>query len=247
MAILKKRYHTKPFRQMNTVKDIAFCLVLYVLFSIFFFLEIQIIYYNLELNRQKRYEQVLTAFRANPFGYADYEYPLKEEYDYMLQEVCNTIAEEIKFFPVERSYMQEVTYGDSWFGERTYGGDRVHEGTDIMSNDNIRGVIPVVSMTDGTVKNMGWLTLGGYRIGILSSQGYYYYYAHLDSYAPNLSIGDTVSAGQFLGFMGDTGYSEVEGTVGNFEVHLHVGIYMYDENGKEISINPYEFLKTVEN
>lgn len=46
--------------------------------------------------------------------------------------------------------------------------------------------------------------------------------------------------------MGDSGYGE-EGTVGQFDVHLHFGIYINDNNGNEISINPYHILKALEN
>ena len=53
-------------------------------------------------------------------------------------------------------------------------------------------------------------------------------------------------AGQIIGYMGDTVYSKVEGTRGNFPVHLHFGIYIY-EGDREISINPYEILKKFEN
>lgn len=46
--------------------------------------------------------------------------------------------------------------------------------------------------------------------------------------------------------MGDSGYGEEEGTVGKFAVHLHLGIYVNDENGSEISVNPYWALKWLE-
>lgn len=46
-----------------------------------------------------------------------------------------------------------------------------------------------------------------------------------------------------LGFMGDTGYSEIEGTTGNFATHLHLGIYLNDENGKEFSVNSFPMLQ----
>lgn len=113
-----------------------------------------------------------------------------------------------------------------------------------MAAENKRGLYPVVSVSDGTVKNKGWLEKGGWRIGIISDSGTYYYYAHLDSYT-NLKIGDYVRAGELLGYMGDSGYG-AEGTVGQFPVHLHFGIYFY-ENGKEISVNPYEVLLFLEN
>ena len=104
------------------------------------------------------------------------------------------------------------------------------------------GVLAVLSISDGYVEKMGWLRLGGYRIGVRSQHGVYFYYAHLSDYAPELETGDEVKAGQLLGFMGDTGYSETEGTTGYFPVHLHIGIYLNDEEGKEKSYNPYPFL-----
>ena len=54
-----------------------------------------------------------------------------------------------------------------------------------------------------------------------------------------------VKAGDILGFMGDSGYGP-EGTVGQFVVHLHLGIYVYPDD-KEISINPYSILRYIEN
>ena len=60
-----------------------------------------------------------------------------------------------------------------------------------------------------------------------------------------MEVGDTVKAGDLLGYMGDTGYSKEEGTTGNFPVHLHVGIYLYLD-GEEISVNPYPALKFLE-
>ncbi|MGN0407987.1 MAG: M23 family metallopeptidase [Bacteroides sp.] len=153
------------------------------------------------------------------------------------------------FFPVPIStdvHHKWVEYVDSWGFERTYGGSRKHEGTDIMALDNVRGQYPVLSVSGGTVVNKGWLEKGGYRIGIMSDEGVYYYYAHLDSYAQGIEVGQTVFPGTLLGMMGDSGYSKVEGTKGKFDVHLHFGMYIYEDN-VEISINPYNLLKFYEN
>jgi murein DD-endopeptidase MepM/ murein hydrolase activator NlpD len=57
--------------------------------------------------------------------------------------------------------------------------------------------------------------------------------------------GKRVMAGELLGYMGNTGYG-VEGTTGNFDVHLHVGIYIKTQNYSELSINPYWILKYLE-
>ena len=54
-----------------------------------------------------------------------------------------------------------------------------------------------------------------------------------------------MKAGDFLGYMGDSGYSREEGTTGNFPVHLHMGIYLYPD-GREVSVNPYGVLRYAE-
>lgn len=136
-----------------------------------------------------------------------------------------------------------VNFADSWMQSRTFGGDRGHEGCDIMATVNQRGIYPIYSMTDGVVENIGWLKLGGYRIGIRSDSGAYFYYAHMAEYAKEFAIGERVEAGTFLGYMGDTGYSDVPGTTGNFPVHLHLGIYLNDADGNEFSVNSYPMLR----
>lgn len=132
-----------------------------------------------------------------------------------------------------------VSFANSWMQSRTFGGDRGHEGCDIMASVNERGIYPVYSMTDGTVENIGWLRLGGYRIGVRSDSGAYFYYAHLAEYAKEFQPGERVKAGTLLGFMGDTGYSDTPGMTGMFDVHLHLGIYLNDEDGREFSVNSY--------
>ena len=152
--------------------------------------------------------------------------------------LTDTFSKEIQCFPVIGS----CQFDDSWGGARTYGGDRTHEGCDLIATENVRGRLPVVSMTDGIVEAMGWLELGGYRIGIRSPGGVYYYYAHLQSYAEGIAEGSIVSAGTQLGYMGDSGYGP-EGTTGQFVVHLHLGIYL-TEDGALFSVNPAPILRT---
>ncbi len=160
-----------------------------------------------------------------------------------------TILADMQYFPValDEAGFDGLTYENGWGDARTYGGDRLHEGTDICDKNNVRGSFPIVSMTDGVVEHVGWLEQGGYRIGIRSPHGAYVYYAHLASYAKEFTVGEEVSAGQVLGMMGDTGYSKVEGTTGNFVVHLHLGIYLETDHYAELSVNPYYILKYLEN
>lgn len=146
----------------------------------------------------------------------------------------------------------EIGYENGWMDARGADGERKHEGTDIFcweaGNESPAesGIYPVVSMTDGYVENVGWLPLGGNRIGIRSDSGGYFYYAHLSDYARDFQAGERVSAGELLGYMGDTGYGP-EGTTGQFPVHLHLGIYFNAEDGTEISVNPYPLLRILDN
>lgn len=167
-----------------------------------------------------------------------------------LKKLINSILCDIKYFPIPKSTNREewVYFSDSWGYNRDYGSTkdnpRHHEGTDVMADINKDGLYPVLSLSDGVVESVGWLELGGYRVGIRSNNGMYYYYAHLDSYGDGIIKGAQVKAGQFLGFMGNTGYSKVEGTKGKFAVHLHFGIYM-DVEGVETAYNPYYLLKNL--
>jgi murein DD-endopeptidase MepM/ murein hydrolase activator NlpD len=166
-----------------------------------------------------------------------------------IQQYIETAWNDLVCFPVGTVAGMEnatVSYCDSWMQGRTFGGERGHEGCDIMASVNERGIYPIYSVSDGVVENMGWLRLGGYRIGVRSPSGAYYYYAHLAEYASELSIGDEITAGTFLGYMGDTGYSDVPGTTGNFDVHLHFGIYLNDTMGNEFAINSYPMLYALE-
>lgn len=164
-------------------------------------------------------------------------------------ETVGRLLADAAYFPVPEALdngKAAVSYENSWQYERTYGGTRGHEGCDIMAGIQKRGYYPVVSVSDGVVEKIGWLPLGGYRVGIRSRHGVYYYYAHLAEYEEGISQGSKVTAGQLLGYMGDTGYSEVEGTTGQFPVHLHFGMYLDDGEGNEVSYNPYSLLKLLE-
>ena len=51
---------------------------------------------------------------------------------------------------------------------------------------------------------------------------------------------------ELLGFMWYSGYSAVEGTVGNFDVHLHLGMYLKTDHYEELSVDPYWLLRYLE-
>lgn len=178
--------------------------------------------------------------------------PIRNRKPAAFQKLVNayeTVLSDLKFFPIPQSGSQEegeVCYKDGWLEPRSYGGDRGHEGCDIMGTRQPSGFYPVVSISDGVIEKCGWLEQGGWRLGIRTPHGLYVYYAHLYGYAREWKEGDQISAGTLLGFMGDTGYSKIEGTTGNFPVHLHVGLYLQTDNYEELSVNPYWILRYLE-
>ncbi len=166
-----------------------------------------------------------------------------------LRNAYETIFADLRCFPIPSSTRPdtpEISYEDGWMDRRTYGGERGHEGCDIMGTGLPRGSYPVVSISDGVVETVGWLEKGGWRIGIRTASGLFLYYAHLYDYAQEWETGDRVRAGELLGFMGDSGYGTEPGTVGNFDVHLHVGMYLRTDHYEELSVNPYWILKYLE-
>lgn len=187
--------------------------------------------------------------RVNPKRVMEWKETIEKQHSMEYEQIQNayrgTLAD-IRYFPIPDSLDREkeqVTFVDTWKETRTYGGERYHEGTDLMGVLYERGTYPIISMTDGYVERMGWLEKGGWRVGIRAPSGGYFYYAHLYSFAPGLKEGDWVKAGQLLGYMGDSGYGKEEGTVGKFPVHLHFGIYLKTKQVDELSINPYPILQ----
>lgn len=131
-----------------------------------------------------------------------------------------------------------VDFADSWGDGRSFGGSRHHEGTDVFARSGAG--TEILSVCDGTVEKKGWLQLGGWRMGIRGDDGIYYYYAHMMGYA-DLEEGDRVVRGQVLGYEGDTGYGP-EGTTGQFEAHLHFGMYQ-GKDKTEKAFPSYPFLR----
>lgn len=117
---------------------------------------------------------------------------------------------------------------------RSFGFARKHLGNDLMGALGT----PVVAVEGGVVEAMGWNRYGGWRVGIRSFDSKrYYYYAHLQKdhpFADGLEVGDIVQAGDLIGFMGRTGYSDKENTNNIETVHLHFGLELiFDESQKE--------------
>jgi murein DD-endopeptidase MepM/ murein hydrolase activator NlpD len=125
--------------------------------------------------------------------------------------------------PLKDVSKKEIT--DTWHAPR--GSDRQHEGQDIFAP---RGT-PIYSATPGYVYKVGEDNLGGHTVSVIGAGGRIYYYAHLDSYAPRISVGDWVTPRTVLGNVGTTGNA-----IGT-PPHLHFGVYATDG-----AINPLPLL-----
>jgi hypothetical protein len=126
-------------------------------------------------------------------------------------------------FPISgKSY---VNIG-SFFGVPRDGGRRTHEGVDVFAE---RGT-PVVAVSAGRVTRVGNNRLGGNTVS-LSSGRYSFYYAHLDTQL--VSMGNSVSLGDTLGTVGNTGNAVTTAP------HLHFGIYSVGRR----SVDPMPFFR----
>lgn len=138
----------------------------------------------------------------------------------------------IGYSPIAKTF--PYTDCDDFGVQRTYGYTRPHLGHDMMAATGT----PVIAVESGIIEALGWNQYGGWRIGIRSFDSKrYYYYAHLRQnrpYAKGLSEGQTVTAGDVIGYVGRTGYSSKE-NVNNIKVsHLHFGLELvFDESQKE--------------
>ncbi|WP_410515101.1 M23 family metallopeptidase [Paenibacillus sp. BR2-3] len=133
------------------------------------------------------------------------------------------------------------SYRSTWGTGRSWGGARIHEGTDLFTPHGMT----VRSTCYGIVETKGWNRYGGWRIGIRDIDNRYHYYAHLAGYEKSLSQGDIVTPGQTVGWVGSSGYGK-PGTQGKFPPHLHYGIYR-DRGTIEWAFDPYPLLKQWEN
>lgn len=123
----------------------------------------------------------------------------------------------------------------SKFGPRSSFGGRMHYGIDIGKNGR-SGDVPIVAVQDGTVVTARYMNGYGNTIMIahyIDGELITTLYAHLDSYA--VSEGDTVSKGQVIGMMGNTGRS--------FGAHLHFEVHEGGWNGaKSNAVDPLKYI-----
>ncbi|MCC7078037.1 MAG: peptidoglycan DD-metalloendopeptidase family protein [Acidimicrobiia bacterium] len=133
-------------------------------------------------------------------------------------------------FPVSAPF----TYSDDFGDYRAGPPPHPHQGNDIFC---VKGS-PLRASEAGRVEDVRERGLGGKSFWLISAAGTAYYYAHLDGYGPGIANGVQVTAGQILGFCGNTGNARTTPDHVHYEIH---------PGGREApAINPYPILKATE-
>lgn len=146
-------------------------------------------------------------------------------------------------FPFEAKFPQDVektSFSNTWGARRSSG--RRHKGTDLMAEK----LTEVYAIADGVVTRIAETSRPGRYLIIEHAGGWDSYYIHLNddnpgtddgrapwslTVAPGLEVGSEVSAGELIGFVGDSGNAEGSGAHTHFELL---------QNG--VNINPYHVL-----
>lgn len=146
-------------------------------------------------------------------------------------------------FPVERSdWFSVINFSHDWHAPRmrlidgTWALVGRHEGNDVFAEPGT----PVLATLGGTVEQVGWTFYSGWRVGIRGTDGRYWFYAHLQELPP-LTIGESITAGQQIGRVGNTGYGNRPGHADEFTYHLHLGIQEADGTW----VDPFPMLETL--
>ncbi|MEL7156071.1 MAG: peptidoglycan DD-metalloendopeptidase family protein [Actinomycetota bacterium] len=125
-----------------------------------------------------------------------------------------------------------VTYTDTWGACRGIRCSRSHKGVDIFGPR----LLPLVAANDGVIVSMRRVptTSAGNTVILRDDDGWRYVYLHVNNDTPGtddganpqawihpngLRVGDRVTAGQVIGYMGDSGNAE------RTPVHLHFEIH----------------------
>ena len=151
-------------------------------------------------------------------------------------------------YPLTFPVAGPATFRDTFYSAR---GTGQHHAQDLMAQK----MVPVVAAGSGTVRYINWShdpdDLNPDRcctMVIAHDDGWETWYLHLNNdtpgtddgqgwgIAPGITIGTRVAAGDFIGWVGDSGNAE------NTSPHLHFELY----DPEEVIVNPYDALKAAQ-
>ncbi|MDH3259864.1 MAG: peptidoglycan DD-metalloendopeptidase family protein [Acidimicrobiia bacterium] len=120
-----------------------------------------------------------------------------------------------------------TSFTDTWGAPRS--GGRSHQGVDMLG----ARWTPLVAIESGTILRTGSGGLGGISIWLKGTSGDQFYYGHLEAWADGLRVGQSVQAGELIGYMGTSGNAP------DYVPHLH---FEYHPGGGAAA-NPYPLVK----
>jgi peptidase M23-like protein len=107
-----------------------------------------------------------------------------------------------------------ANFSDDWLMPRFTPSFHMHQGNDIFAAMNT----PVRAVADGVVR-FGEEPVGGKAVYITTSDGTYYYCAHLNDWPQNIQSGQSVKQGTVVGLVGNTGDAQGGSSHCHFEIH----------------------------
>lgn len=125
------------------------------------------------------------------------------------------------------------SFADTFGAPRMFGTSyaHLHQGTDVFATWGT----PLVAVERGVLIKVGTDVLGGTKLWLVGASGTRYYYAHLSAFAPGVEEGLVVSAGDVVGYVGNSGNAISTPAHVHFEVHPNGGA----------AVNPYPLLRIV--
>ena len=115
--------------------------------------------------------------------------------------------------PLPKCALSKTSFG------QTRSGGRTHEGIDLMASLDQQ----VYAVDNGVLWRQAIngepnAVLSGNAWYVQIADGTYYFYGHMSHFADGLKVGDTVTRGQVIGYVGDTGNPGP----GNYHLHFEV-------------------------
>jgi hypothetical protein len=156
--------------------------------------------------------------------------------------------------PISAAHVDQVYWSDTWGAPRS--GGRSHIGVDMMGPK----MVPLVAVADSQVTWGRFNNSRGTIVRLRDDQGWEYQYIHINNDTPGtddgqasclqalaeklcasldgdrLQRGIRFEAGEFIGYLGDSGNAEWTGA------HLHFEIYRPDGTGSVSAVNPTPFV-----
>ncbi len=122
-------------------------------------------------------------------------------------------------------------YGDTWHAPR--GAGRLHEGVDLIAAEGLQ----LYAVVDGTISKQYVDFVGstaGNGLRVAQDNGTYFTYLHLSAFAEGIAVGTRVTAGQLIGYVGQTGSAATP--------HLHFEVHPASGG----AVNPYPLIKAID-